>query len=69
MNDVLLWLGRLAGTAGLAVCAVAGLARVSGAYWVGGFQVSTLVLAGIALLVAGCFLLLLVGTRRTNPNR
>jgi hypothetical protein len=65
MNDVLLWLGRLAGVAGLAVCAVAGLARVSGAYWLGAFQVGTLLLGGIALLAAGCFLLLLFVTRCT----
>jgi hypothetical protein len=69
MNDVLLWLGRLAGVAGLAVCAVAGLARVSGAYWLGAFQVGTLLLGGIALLAAGCFLLLLFVTRRTDPDR
>jgi hypothetical protein len=68
MNDLLLWLGRVAGAAGLVVCAVAGLLRLSGAYWVSGFQVGTLLLAGTASLVAGCFFLLLIATRRSRDR-
>ena len=68
MNDLLRWLGRLAGVAGLAVCAAAALMRISGAYWVGGFQVGTLLLAGTALLIAGCFCLLLVVTSSTSSR-
>jgi hypothetical protein len=59
MNQLLLWLGRIAGFAGLAACAAAVLVRLTGAYWIGGFQVGTLLLAGTALIGAGCFLLLL----------
>jgi len=69
MNDLLLWVGRLAGAAGLAVCVAAGLLRVSGAFWIGGFQVGTMLLAGSALLIAGCFFLLLVATRRGARDR
>ena len=66
MNDLLLWLGRIAGAAGLAVCAAAALMRISGAYWIGGFQVGTLLIAGTALLIAGCFFLRLLVTRSTS---
>ena len=65
MNDLLLWLGRIAGVAGLVVCAVAGVVRLSGAYFLGSYQVGTLLLAGSAALVAGCYFLLLVHTRRS----
>ena len=68
MNDVLVLLGRAAGIAGLVVCAAAALVRLSGAYWIGGFQVGTLLLAGTALLGAGCFFLLVVATRRDRDR-
>ena len=68
MNDLLLWLGRIAGAAGLAVCAAAALIRISGVYWMGGFQVGTLLLAGTALLIAGCFFLLLAVTSSTSSR-
>ena len=58
MNVLLLWLGRAAGLAGLLLCFVAGILRVSGQYWIGGFQAITLLQAGVAAMVAGCFLLL-----------
>ena len=58
MNVLLLWLGRAAGLTGLLLCFVAGTLRVSGQYWIGGFQAITLLQAGVAAMVAGCFLLL-----------
>ncbi len=64
MTDLLLWLGRIAGAVGLLVCAFAALVRISGAFWIGGFQVGTLLLAGSACLVAACYFLLLVATQR-----
>jgi hypothetical protein len=69
MNDLLLWLGRIAGAAGFAVCIASGLLRLSGAYWVAGFQVGTVLLAGTALVSLGCFFLLLVATRRSGRDR
>jgi len=69
MNDLLLWLGRIAGAAGILVCCAAGLLRLTGAYWVAGFQVGTLLLAGTALLISACFFLLLVATRRGERDR
>ena len=58
MNGLLLWLGRAAGLAGLLLCFAAGALRISGQYWIGGFQAITLLQAGVASMVAGCFLLL-----------
>ena len=65
MNNLLLWFGRLAGVVGLLLIAVAAVVRMKGVYWLGSFQVGTLLLGGTAALVAGCFALLLVLTLRS----
>ena len=63
--DILLKLGRIAGVVGVLLC-IAGVAvRLGGAYWIAGFQVGTLLLAGIAAMVFGCFCLLVVLAQRT----
>ncbi len=54
MESLLLWIGRLGGTGGAILCAVAVLVRVRGVYSFAGFQVGTLLLAGIAMMLAGC---------------
>jgi hypothetical protein len=54
MKTILTWLGRLGGAIGVMICAVAVLARVSGVYTFAGFQVGTLLLAGLAAMVVGC---------------
>lgn len=64
MDDLWLWLGRIAGVIGIVSCAVGVLVRLSGAYFVAGFQVGTLLTAGVAALVAGCWFLLLARTGR-----
>ena len=62
--DILLKLGRLAGVVGVLLC-IAGIAvRLGGAYWIGGFQVGTLLQAGIAAMVFGCLCFLAVLTHR-----
>lgn len=62
--DIVLKLGWAAGIAGALLC-IAGIAvRLSGVYVFGGFQVGTLLQAGIASMVFGCFCLLAVQTRR-----
>lgn len=66
MNNLLLLLGRAAGVVGLLLIAVAVVVRLTGAYWLGGFQIGTVLLGGTAALVAGCFALLLVLTSRPN---
>ena len=69
MNSVLLLMGRLAGVAGLLLCIVAFGVRLTGVYFLGGFQLGTLLLAGIAAMIAGCFCLLLVLTDGSKSLR
>lgn len=59
MNDVLVLVGRLAGIAGALVCLVAGATRLLGNFYLMGFAVGTLLQAGMAGLLIGCFALLL----------
>lgn len=62
--DVFLKIGWIAGISGVLLC-IAGVAvRLGGAYFLGGFQVGTLLIAGIAAMVFGCFCLLAVLSRR-----
>ena len=63
MNDVLLWIGRVAGVVGALLCVAAILIRIGGQYWIAGYQVGTLLLAGSAAMVGAClcFLWVLVG--------
>jgi hypothetical protein len=54
MDSLLLWVGRLAGIGGFALCAIAIVVRLSGSWTVGTFQVGTMLQAGIAGMVLGC---------------
>ncbi|EXI82457.1 MAG: hypothetical protein AW10_00565 [Candidatus Accumulibacter appositus] len=67
MDGFLLLLGRATGFAGVLLCVVAAVVRVTGSYWLAGFQVGTLMQAGIAGVVIGCFLLL-VAQGRTDAS-
>ncbi len=69
MEGLLLLLGRAAGLLGLLVCLASGLVRLSGKFYLAGFQLATLLQAGIGLTVAACFLLLLVLTRAGQNGR
>jgi hypothetical protein len=69
MEPLLLWVGRLAGLAGVLVCAVAVVVRLSGAYWLAGFQVGTLLLAGMAVMLMGCLSFLVLLTAQTSARR
>lgn len=63
--DILLKLGWITGVVGVLLC-IAGVAvRLGGAYWLGGFQVGTLLQAGIAAMVFGCLCFLAVLTHRS----
>lgn len=63
--DIVLKLGWIAGIAGVLLCIAGVASRLSGAYWLGGFQVGTLLQAGTAAMVFGCFCLLAVLARRS----
>jgi hypothetical protein len=63
-TNLLVMLGRLAGLAGILVCLVAGIARLLGNFYLGGFAVSTLLQAGMAGVLIGSFALLLALNQR-----
>jgi len=54
VETVLRWIGRLGGAAGIVLCAVAVLMRLRGVYNFAGFQIGTLLIAGIAAMTVGC---------------
>jgi hypothetical protein len=54
MNKLLLWMGRVGGVVGVILCAVAVIVRLRGAFNLAGFQVGTLLLAGMAAMLVGC---------------
>jgi len=66
MESLLLWIGRIAGIAGLAVSAWAACSRLLGSYFAGGFQIGTLLLAGMTGMLIACLCLLLVLIERTR---
>ena len=64
MDNILLWIGRIAGVAGLTLSGWAAVARLQGSYFAGGFQTGTLLLVGMTGMTIACFCLLLVLTTR-----
>jgi hypothetical protein len=58
MDRLLVVAGRALGIVGLLICLAAGLYRLTGHYHLGGFQLVTLLQAGVAGLVGGSFLIL-----------
>lgn len=65
METWLLWVGRSAGLTGIVACLIAMGARLSGAFWIAGLQTGTLFQAGIAAMVFGCLVHLIVLTARS----
>lgn len=66
MENGLLWIGRAAGVLGVLLCVIAGVARLAGAYWLGSFQLGTLLQAGTAGMVVACLCFLVVLTERAK---
>lgn len=54
MEGLLIWMGRVAGAGGVALLIAAMGLRLKGSYFVGGFQIGTLLQASIAVMVLGC---------------
>jgi hypothetical protein len=54
MENLLLWVGRLAGLIGVVLCAGAFIGRLTGTWNLGGFQIGTVLQAGIAGMLLGC---------------
>lgn len=61
---VLKMVSDLVGVLAVLVCLVAGLVRVTGVFYLGGFEVLTLFNAGVALMVFSCLLKLQVLQRK-----
>jgi hypothetical protein len=64
MESILLWIGRIAGVVGLILSGWAAAARLQGAYFAGGFQIGTLLLVAMTIMIIGCFCLLFALTMR-----
>jgi len=54
MENVLLWIGRAAGFAGVLICAVAVASRLAGIWHIGNYPVGTLLLGGMAAMLMAC---------------
>jgi hypothetical protein len=66
VNKNVVLAGSATGVVGSVICAIAGLTRVAGYYYVLGFQSTTLFTVGMGLMVFSCMLKLeeLTSTRR-----
>lgn len=62
--EALLKLGWGSGIIGVLFCIAGVGVRLTGEFWIAGFQVGTLLQAGIAGLVFGCFCMLAYLTRK-----
>ena len=69
MHVFLLWIGRLAGTGGVLLTAVAVLLRLSGTYQLGSFHVLTLLQAGTTAMVMACLGYLASSAERQPASR
>lgn len=54
MRTLLLWCGRLAGSLGILLSAIAIAARLAGMYTISQFQSGTVLQAGLAAMLVGC---------------
>lgn len=62
--EALLKLGWSAGIVGVLLCITGIGVRLTGTFWIAGFQVGTLLQAGLVGLVFGCFCMLGYLTRK-----
>lgn len=67
MKVVLIWMARLAGVAGVLMMALAAFARLGGEYWLGGFQVGTILQVGMALTLVACLGYIAALVERSKP--
>jgi len=54
MQNLLKWIARVAGAAGVTVIVIAVASRVLGTFFLGSFQVGTLLQAGMAAALVAC---------------
>ena len=54
MHQLLTLTGSIAAISGILVCAISGLARVSGVYYLAGYEATTIFTVGTGLMVFAC---------------
>jgi len=64
MNSILIWTARIAGAAGVAATLLAFAGRLGEVYRLAGFQVGTVLQAGIAAMLLACLAYLVVLAER-----
>jgi len=71
MATLLTWIGRIAGLLGVAISAAAMLARTGGVYYVGKFQIGTVLQVGMASMLVGClaYLALMADAESRGPRK
>lgn len=68
MDALLLALGRVAGSGGVALCIIGGAVRLTGRHWIAGYEALTLLQAGIAGMTLGCLCFLAVLVQRSTAK-
>ena len=56
MKQALSLASRVAGISGMIICAISGLSRAAGFYYLAGFESMTVFIGGIGVLIAACYL-------------
>ena len=73
MQQLLRLTGSVAGVLGVLICAISGLARVSGIYYLAGYEATAIFMAGTGVMVFACLVKLEVMSASTrlelNPAR
>ena len=64
MHQILSRVGSATGALGALVCAISGAGRVSGSFYLAGFEATTLFTAGMGLMLFACLLKLEAITAR-----
>lgn len=64
MQKLLSQAGTATGISGITICALAGIARITGQHYVLGYEATTIFSAGTGLMVMACLLRLELLTRR-----
>ena len=54
MHGLLVWIARVAAIGGVGMMLLAAGGRLSGAYWMAGFQTGTLLQAAMAMMLVAC---------------
>lgn len=68
MNNLLLWVARLSGSAGVLLSAIAMGTRLGGTWYLGSIAVGTLLQLGIAGMALGCLAYLAVLVERKSAS-